>query len=318
MHPHHFGNAHSKADGHHCGKPLRHGGHGQGYGRDQHFRCVSFLDQGDQEQRAAEKQGQDAEDGPKLSQPFLQRRQLPGTFLDHGGDPADLSVHPRCGDDPFSPSAGNDRGHIRHIPPVSQRGFPFRRGQISRVLFHRKGFPGQRGFFRLHPTGPGQPEIRRDLAASIQTDHISGNQLRSLDLPLLSLPDTEGPRTCQLFQGIQRPLRFSLLQHPNHGVHADHHGDDRRIADLMQHEGNDRRRHQHIDQRIVQLLQEPFRSALFLSLPQLVRPEDLPPPGRLLLRQPPVRIRLQKRADLPDRFCLISLSRLMFHPCIPP
>ena len=83
----------------------------------------------------------------------------------------------------------------------------------------------------------------------------------------------------------------------------------------MQQQGNHSRSHQHIDQRIVQLLQEAFQCAFFLCLLQLIRPIRFISFRRFLFGKAPVRIGFQKRTGLPDIFCFKFFRHFSLHSC---
>ena len=272
---------------------------------------VPVLDDRDGEQQRADPQRQQAQGRSQFPQPLLQRGRLLLPLGHHGSDLPDFRIHAGGNHDSPSPAPGDDGGHIGHVFPVAQGNlFPALRQAKGGVLLHRHGFPGEGGFLRLQLPGLCQAKVRRHLAARFQADQVAGDQPEGFHLHFPAVPDHNGRRLRQFFQGIQRLLGLPLLHHPHRRVQAHHRDDDDGVADLAQEHRNRRSRQQHIDQRIVELFEKTGQRALSFRSRQLVGPFPAVAFPGLFPGKPGTHVRFQKL------FCLFR--RFVFkHPCPP-
>ena len=111
-------------------------------------------------------------------------------------------------------------------------------------------------------------------------------------------------RACQLLQGIQGLLGFSLLNHTDNSVHKHHHRNDHSIADFMKQKGDNSCGKKHIYQRIIQLLQKGFHHRLFPRFLQFILPVLLITPRGFLFCQSFVYITVQLYTCFSDALCL--------------
>ena len=118
MYLYHFGDTQGQTDGNYCGKPLGHRRHCQGYGGNQHFNQIPFLEQRYHKEGRTQKQRQKAQYFSQFSQPLLQRRELFMAFINKGCDFSDLRIHTCGSHNPFPSAIGHNGGHESHIIPI--------------------------------------------------------------------------------------------------------------------------------------------------------------------------------------------------------
>ncbi len=204
---------------------------------------------------------------------------------DQGVDPAEFGRGTRRDDDTDALTGGDEGSGERHGKAVAERRAGVDRGNR---LVDRHRLAGQDRLVDPEAARLDQPEVGRHPVTGLEQHDVARHHRLCRDGRPPAVPQDRGVRIDHGADRLQRPLRASLLDEADDGV-GDHHGEDhqrvRKVAErARQHAG----RHQHVDQQVVELQQEPPEDAPAWRLRQPVRPVDAEPAVGLVVGEPGV------------------------------
>ncbi len=212
-----------------------------------------------------------------------QRRPRRRLGADLAGDPADLGR--RTGGRHDTPATstrdrgpGEGAGGPRGIEPSRAAG----------MLGHGRRFAGEKGFVAAQILRRDEHEVRRHADTGFEEDEIAGHDLAGVYLDGRAVAQHRRLRRLQLAQRRRGAAGRILLHRPDDAVGEKHGRDERRVLDVAEEDGNQRRGEQEINQRAEELLQEQDEKRRARHFGQRVRPSRREPRRRLDGRQTPV------------------------------
>ena len=171
---------------------------------------------------------------------------------------ADLGFRSRRDDDAGTASGGDQGSRIGHVEPIGDLGCA---GECDLVFDDGKGLPGQRGFVDAQLGVANDPEISGNLVARLEENQIPRDQIVGGDAALVPVPDHRRLGVHQGAQALQGRLGSGLLDEADHGIDDHDAENDCRVDEFAQDGGDDGRHQQHVDQRMVELTQNPDQQA---------------------------------------------------------
>jgi hypothetical protein len=150
-------------------------------------------------------------------------------------------------------AVGHQAGRIGHVRALRQHDVM---RQPFGLLLDRHRLAGQRGFVDLQVAALQQAQVRGHLVARGQQDDIARHQLRGVDLLLFPGAQHRGCRGQRAREGRQRAQRLALLDEADDGVEQDDAEDHAGVDPGPEHDLDDDRGQQDVDQRLMELQQE--------------------------------------------------------------
>jgi hypothetical protein len=174
--------------------------------------------------------------------------------MKQGADPADLSVAAGRYDNAGPLTGGHERPGERHAQAIAKRGV--RRDQIL-LLFGRHRFAGQQRLVDQEPARADQAQVGGHAIPRLEQHEVAWHEVGDRDAHASTVAQNAGMWRDHLADGVERLLRLAFLNEADDGVDQDD-GDDHRGIDAVADQcGRDRRRQEEVDQRIVELREEP-------------------------------------------------------------
>ncbi len=278
----HLRHTDGKDDGDHGHEAFRNRGDGQAHGQHEGVQDDVHGKAARPEKPDGKDHDADAEDDPRqnLGQArklFLQRRRLFLRLCERVRDLAHLRLHAGAADDGDAAPVNHRAPHIDHVFAVAQRDFLAVPGKGFRRLFHRHGFAGQRGLLHLHRRALDDPRVGGDGVPRLEVDDVAGHQLFASDHGQLPVAENLGGGGRHRLQRLNGLFGLVFLHDAEHGIQNDDRQDDEHVGERLprvrrRDGGKHRRRQQHEDHRIGELLQEPGKQADLFPLRKLVFP----------------------------------------------
>ncbi len=183
-----------------------------------------------------------------------QRRAQLDDIAEQRADPAELGGGPGADGD-ARPAAGGDEGaRERHRVPVAQRRVGRHGGG---VLVDRDRFPGQRRLVELQAARADQAQVGRHAVARLQQDDVARHDGLGRNGGAAAVAEHRGTWVDHAADRGQGVLGPALLDEADDGVDQDHRQDDRRVDDVTQKGGDQRRTQEDVDQQVVDLAGQP-------------------------------------------------------------
>ena len=199
--------------------------------------------------------------------------------LDEAADPADLGLGTRRYHHTGPLARGYQRSGECHAQKIAEGGA--RRDRLLLFLRYDR-FAGQHGFLDEQATRAGQAQVGGHAVPRLEPHEVAGHEIGNRDAHAPAVAQDAGVRRDHLADRVQRLLRLAFLNEADDGIDQDDGDDHHRIDVVADQSGRDRRRQEEVDQRVVELPQEPPEAMGTGGRGQLVRTVGLEAPCRLL------------------------------------
>ncbi len=213
--PAHARHADRQGDGDRHGQALGNRRHGKADGGEEHLYEIGARVDGD----GAEQNDENHDDDPDPVGEALHADQQRGSgrLPRHGArDPAELGVRRGGDDDSGRAPARHHRPRERQIDSIAQGRVALEDG--TGILDHGKRFPGEQRLVDLDSPAAEQSQVRRDLAAGLESHHVAGHQLLGGELVLFAAAHDVGRRDDEVAQGLGAALGVVFLRRADRGV----------------------------------------------------------------------------------------------------
>ena len=155
-----------------------------------------------------------------------------------------------------------------------------------------------------------QPQVGRDHVAALDQHEVTGHHALGLDDLAPAVTHDACLGSHQRPERGQCGLGLGLLDETGERVDQYHRHDHGRVDVLPERQRHRRRGHQHVDERVVELPQEPDERPCPRALGQLVRPEPLEPACCLLPGEAAPGVGVDEEHDLVDGKGMVVAGRM--------
>ena len=199
---------------------------------------------------------------------------------------AHLRLHTGLSDDGAAAAVDDAAAAIEHVAAVAEADVAGSRERIRR-LCHRHALAGQGGLLGAQARALEHARISRHGVARLEHEHITRDQLLTGDGDELPAAQDAAVRGAQFLQGGDGLLGLALLVHAEHRVDDDDDENDddigKALVRIRARDGRDqRRREQHEDHRIGQLLEKALHERWFRRFGKHIAPVARKARGGLL------------------------------------
>ena len=277
----HVRHADRQHDRHNCGQPLR---DRRDREADSDEECVEHdtavdgpgAQHADHEHHHADAQHEPRQDAAQLRQAQLQGRLILLCLRKRIGDVAHLRLHAGLCDDGAAASVDDAAAEIEHVAAVAETDVTGGCERVGRFC-HRHALAGQGGLLGAQARTLEYARIGRNGVARLKHEHITRDQLLAGDGDELPAAQDAAVRGAQFLERGDGLLSLALLVHAEHRVDDDDDENDddigKALVRICARDGrNQRRREQHEDHRIGQLLEKALHERWFRRFGEHIAP----------------------------------------------
>ena len=287
----HVRHADGQHDRHDRGQPLRNGRNREADGDQERIEHDAAVDRpgaqhADREHDHADAQHEPCQDAAQLRQAQLQGRLILLCLRERVGDVAHLRLHAGLCDDGAAAAVDDAAAKIEHVAAVAETDVT---GGCERVwrFCHRHALAGQGGLLGAQARTLEHACVGRHGVARLKHEHIARDQLLTGDGDELPAAQDAAVRGAQFLQGGNGLLGLALLVHAEHRVDDDDDENDddigKALVRIRARDGRDqRRRKQHKDHGVSQLLEKSFHERRFRRFGEHIAPVARKARGGLL------------------------------------